>query len=465
MEAGREEIRAYFNAAGWDDLITECMGGEPAKKEKGGEEWLYNCFGHEDTNPSLRINHVAGLFHCPVCGVGGDGFELWRETHSSTFPEACSQIGKMIGLGAWTTTSTTQSGITMETLAEAKGFAVNDLEDWGVTQTSHSGHPAVRIPYLDETGKEITYSLRISLDEKPRFWAPAGRERELYSLNWLPIAKEQDRVIFVEGESDCWTCWIHGIPAIGIPGSSGWKEEWSGLFQDISSVFVIKEPDQGGTTLAIKLQKTFGKRLRVADLPAKDANELYLQDRENFLERLEKYIQRASCPSIRRPPSLKLSDLNAMADVNWLWDEWIPKGALTLVVGETGVGKSWLSCYFIACAMGVLEWPSSASTLKHKVCLLETESMQSEYGRRLTRMGLKDDDGFFLPYREEEGKWYVPQLPDDLEELVEPFIEDENPWVVVVDSLSGAHKLKENDSEMRSLLQALSGFADKHGIR
>ncbi len=36
MNHGKEEIRQHFNAAGWDDLITECMGGEPVKKEIGG---------------------------------------------------------------------------------------------------------------------------------------------------------------------------------------------------------------------------------------------------------------------------------------------------------------------------------------------------------------------------------------------------------------------------------------------
>ncbi|MFC2079178.1 AAA family ATPase [Candidatus Bipolaricaulota bacterium] len=464
MYAEAEEIREHFNAAGWDDLITECMGGEPEKIESGGEELIYKCFGHDDTNPSLRINRTTGLFICPVCEVRGDGFDLWNETHNTTFPEACDQIAAMIGSEAWTTTSTAEAGLTLRELADAKGFSVNDFTEWSMTETTHAGHPAVRIPYLDEGGEEITHTLRLSLDGERKFRAPAGKQRELYGLHWLPIVKEQDRVIFVEGESDCWTCWTHALPAIGIPGANGWKDGWSDRFQDVSNVFVIKEPDQGGTTLVKSLQKSFGKRLRVVELPAKDANELYLQDRDSFVERLEESLRSAYFPANKRPPSLRLSDLNSMAEVDWLWDGWIPKGALTLVVGETGVGKSWLSCYFIACATGVLEWPSDASTLKHKVCLLETESMSAEYGRRLVRMGLREDSGLILPFREEEGKWYVPQLPDDLEELVEPFVVDGGPWVVVVDSLSGAHSLKENKSEMRSLLQALSTFADKHGV-
>ncbi|MHA1587462.1 MAG: AAA family ATPase [Candidatus Thorarchaeota archaeon] len=464
MRIGKEEIRQHFDTAGWDELITKCMGGEPERKEKGGEEWIYECYGHDDNHPSLRINRLTGLYTCPVCDIRGDGLNLWQETQNCNFSQTCDQIAEMIGHEAWTTTSTSEAGLTIGALADAKGFSTSDLTNWGVTETTHSGNPAVRIAYLDEGGKEITHSLRLSLDGRNRFRAPSGEQRKLYGLNWLPVVKEQDRVVFVEGESDCWTCWTQSIPAIGIPGASGWKDEWSDLFQDVSSVFVIKEPDQGGTTLVKNLQKSFGKRLRVVELQAKDANELYLKDRDNFLDRLEESMRNSYSPAIKRPSSLRLSDLNSMADVNWLWDEWIPKGALTLVVGETGVGKSWLSCYFIACAMGMIEWPSRASKLKHKVCLLETESMRSEYGRRLTRMGLKDDDGLVLPYREEEGKWYVPKLPGDLEELVEPFIEDGNPWVLVVDSLSGAHQMRENDSEMRTLLQALSGFADKHSI-
>lgn len=482
MSEKKETIRTYAARNGWDEVIRKCMGKEPERKESGGQEWVYRCRWHDDHDPSLRINERTGLYNCLACGVGGDAFDLWQETHGCDFSVACDQIAEAFGIGSGATTSTAEAGVTLETLADAKGLSIHDLQEWGITETTHKGHPAVRMPYLNEKGEEITYSLRLALEGKDRFYVPFGTSRELYGLNWLPVAKDQDRVILVEGQSDCWTGWIHDIPTVGIPGANGWNQDWTQRFESISNVFVIKEPDKAGATLVEKLEKSFKERLRVVELPAKDLNELYLQDRANFRERLEECLANAygleiepppvdeslanaGRPGITLPPALTLSDLTAMAEVEWLYEKWIPKGAVTLIAGETGIGKSFLACYFIACATGTLPWPDGTRSERHRVCLLETESMRVELGRRLARLGLRDDDALIVPYREDvDGGWYIPRLPDDLEGLVEPYIGNGDRWVVVVDSLSGAHEFKENDSEMRKLLQALSRLAAEYGV-
>jgi hypothetical protein len=469
MNDSKEAIRQYFDAVGYDDLILTCMGAEPARTESGGSEWVYRCFSHTDNDPSLRINKVTGLYHCLVCGESGDAFALWEQTRSCSFPEACRQIAEAFRLRCTSTAPAQHAGVTVSQLAEAKGFSAEELLELGVSDTSFMGSPAVRIPYLDERGEETTYSLRIALEGKDRFHAPAGSKRELYGLNWLPIARDQDRVILVEGETDCWTSWAHGLPAIGVPGATTWREDWAEQFDGISRIFVVKEPDQGGTALVEATERSFGNRLRVVKLPAKDTNEFYLQDREGFPGRFETALREADAGQLKKAPFLGLADLRSMSNVEWLLEEWIPKGALTLIVGETGVGKTWLVCYFIACATGILDWPDGTRSEAHKVCLLETESLRAEHGRRLVRLGLRDSDGLALPYPAElEGtedrRWYSPSLPGDLEALVAPMISTGERWAVVVDSLSGAHELRENDAEMRRLLRPLSALAAKHDV-
>lgn len=469
MRDSKEAIVQHFAASGYDSLIRDCMG-EPAKTESGGDEWLYRCGAHEDHHPSLRINRKTGLYHCPVCGDGGDAFSLWQRVHSSSFSDACSEIAEAYGLACSGAAPRESHGLTVDELARAKGLSAEELRGWGMTDTTYSGLPAVRIPYLDENGTELTYSVRTAIDGKGRFRAPSGAKRQLYGLNWLPIAREQNRVIFVEGESDCCTGWAHGMPMVGVPGANVWREEWAGQFDDISYIFVVKEPDQGGAALVEALRRAFGSRLRVVELPAKDTSELYLQDRVRFVERFEKALEDA----VARPPRdvalLGLADLYAVADVEWLLDRWIPKGALTLIAGETGVGKTWLASYFIACAIGAREWPDGTHSERHKVCLLETESLRGEYAKRLRGFGIADNsDALALPYPielegTEEGKWYVPSLPDDLEALVAPTIATAGPWIVVIDSLSGSHAIDENSSDMRALLGQLAAFAARHGV-
>jgi hypothetical protein len=101
--------------------------------------------------------------------------------------------------------------------------------------------------------------------------------------------------------------------------------------------------------------------------------------------------------------------------------------------------------------------------------LLETESLRSEYAKRLRGFGMPDGDALALPYPielkdTEEGRWYIPSLPSDLEALVTPTISTGGPWVVVIDSLSGAHAIDENSSDMRHLLRELSAFAARHDV-
>ena len=55
------------------------------------------CPFHPDTHPSLSISEAKGLFHCFVCGVGGDTFTFVMKAESVSFPEAvkilCNRYG------------------------------------------------------------------------------------------------------------------------------------------------------------------------------------------------------------------------------------------------------------------------------------------------------------------------------------------------------------------------------------
>jgi len=49
-------------------------------------------------------------------------------------------------------------------------------------------------------------------------------------------------VLLVEGESDCWTLWFHGLPALGIPGKSTWRDAWADYLAGLG-VHLWQEPD------------------------------------------------------------------------------------------------------------------------------------------------------------------------------------------------------------------------------
>src|SRR5258708_12031785 len=92
----------------------------------------------------------------------------------------------------------------------------------------------------------------------------------------------------VEGESDCWTLWYQGFPAMGLPGAkmAGVVEE--SALTGVGQVYIVQEPDAAGATfvkaIANRLQKwRWEGKAPVGHLShAKDPNELYKQNPKGF---------------------------------------------------------------------------------------------------------------------------------------------------------------------------------------
>ena len=223
---------------------------------------------------------------------------------------------------------------TLEAYAEAKGLPVEFLRSLGLSDAKYADMPAVRMPYVDRDGHEQAVRFRISLDGDDKFRWKQRSKLCLYGLTRLRKARELGYVVLVEGESCAQTLWHHEIPALGIPGANNWKDDRDAPeLEGIGTVYVVIEPDKGGQTVldwldgstlttgrrsptsprrtedddeasacsastAGSTARTSGRRCRTkrrarsratfrrsssCRFPdAKDASELYLQDREAF---------------------------------------------------------------------------------------------------------------------------------------------------------------------------------------
>jgi hypothetical protein len=116
-----------------------------------------------------------------------------------------------------------------------------------LSEFTYDHKPAVRIPYFGIGGEELAVRFRIA-PEGDRFRWKSGTKPCLYGL--LAEARQQGQVALVEGESDCHILWLHGIPAIGIPGAANGLEERDARHLDgIEVVYVVIERDRGGDTV------------------------------------------------------------------------------------------------------------------------------------------------------------------------------------------------------------------------
>ncbi len=152
---------------------------------------------------------------------------------------------------------------------------------------------------------------------------------------------------------------------------------------------------------------------------------------------------------------------------DWEWENWIPKGKVTMVAGETGIGKSWLACAFIAAHLGVIPYPNQAypkdPNQSGNVLLLETEQFREEYILRLVKLGVDWQRVLFMRSTNEDiqDEDYIPNLVKDFD-YIDHLIQKENITAVVVDSLSGGHHVDENSNQMGKIMNNLSTLAKKH---
>ena len=146
--------------------------------------------------------------------------------------------------------------------------------------------------------------------------------------------------------------------------------------------------------------------------------------------------------------------------VQWSWKQWIPQGMLTMFVGPQASGKSFLMTSLIAVFTGVEPtWPDGklyTGETGH-VILAETEGMRAEYIERLHVAEIPPNLVRF-PIPPDEHITYATNLAVDLTGIV-ALAKDLNAVAIIVDSLSGGHKLSEKSDEMRLLLQPLSQAA------
>lgn len=264
------------------ERLADALGGH-----RVGNHFEAHCPAHDDHHPSLRITEKNGkvLVKC------------WTGCNQAAVMAALTERGLWgAGEGVRSTPKPlgrldTVAGLTVEQLAEHKKLPVDFLHGLSLSTITYVSRPAVRIPYMDEFGKVCATRFRVALEKEAgvdRFRWKKNDKPCLYGLWRLPEARERGYVVLVEGESDCHTLWYHDFPAIGVPGASNWRQERDEPMLDgIEKIFVVKEPDEGGTTLLERLTRSaLADRLFVIN-DLEDVSALYLSDPELFTERFE----------------------------------------------------------------------------------------------------------------------------------------------------------------------------------
>ena len=138
--------------------------------------------------------------------------------------------------------------VSVADLARDKGLPADFLRSLGLSDRSDG----VLLPYRDLEGAatprmRLRHALSAKLGSR---WLPGDGQILPYGLERLMDGREEGYLVLVEGESDCWTLWHHGFPALGIPGATMTGTIRADHLLGIGTLHYVREPDGGGDRFA-----------------------------------------------------------------------------------------------------------------------------------------------------------------------------------------------------------------------
>jgi hypothetical protein len=196
--------------------------------------------------------------------------------------------------------------LTLAALAEAKRLPLALLRDkLGVHDLPGGG---VGIPYHDFDGSEIVVKRRTAQKANEGSFWPTGRPLAAYGSWRIEAARKRGHVYLVEGETDAWTLWHHGLPVLGLPGAGAAKALVSEHLVGLTTIYIVREPDQGGETFVSGVARRlvelgFAGRLYELRMPEgiKDPSALHCKDAKGFKAALQAAVESSVLVPLARP--------------------------------------------------------------------------------------------------------------------------------------------------------------------
>lgn len=147
------------------------------------------------------------------------------------------------------------------------------------------------IPYIAKSGT-VGFKFRRLDDSGPKYLAPENSRVRLYNV--LDVFINTPQVLIVEGELDCVTAKIAGVPAVvAVSGAQNWKPHFARVLDGFEEVIVCvdndinKESGNAGQQLAAKILRDVPHARNVVVSSGLDINALYsLKGHEGLLQTL-----------------------------------------------------------------------------------------------------------------------------------------------------------------------------------
>ena len=222
-----------------------------------GKDYVVSCLSpeHDDSNPSMRIDQITGIFHCFSCGYKGNLFvhfgekasflHLRRELVKKKIREKRAEsVGLPFPRSALSYVGNWRN-IKPETYRKFEAF-----------QEHEAFVGRIVFPIRDISGRIVAFNARHMTGGTPKYLiSPPGARMPLFPAKIDPI---QASVILVEGIYDMINLHDKGLTnAVCCFGTRNINEEKLSILrlQGIEEAIIFFDGDEAGQTAAAKVQE------------------------------------------------------------------------------------------------------------------------------------------------------------------------------------------------------------------
>jgi hypothetical protein len=336
--------------------------------------------------------------------------------------------------------------LTLEALARAKALPADFLRGLGLREQSNK----VVIPYSPTPGpRNPRQRFRTALVAREgSFWDKGQGEIVPYGTWRLAEARKAGFLILPEGESDSWTCWYHGFPALGIPGADMVKVLKGEHLEGFSKVYIMQETDAAGAHFVTALRQRLSEvawtgETKVVGLgPIKDVNELHCADPAKFKGAFQAALDSAQDAAIWKATSstegFTLKSLGELLKkptmpVDYIVNNLLVAGTTSAVVGKPKAGKGTLARN-LALAVARGDDFLGFSTRQGEVIYLALEEREADVRDDFRAMGADGGEPILI---------HAAAAPADGIRALCDLVRDRKPLLVVIDTLFRLVRIKD----------------------
>lgn len=394
----------------------------------------------------------AGMWQDFATNEGGDIFELWSKVRGidakNDFPRLMEDIQNWLGI--YVPFQNTKE-------ASIKTSPAND----------DLGEPTAKWDYTDKDGKVIATVFRYDPKGKGKQFRPFNQitkqwktpeARPLYNQVGISSAEQ---IILVEGEKCAQSLIDQGIcTTTSMNGANAPidKTNWSPLKG--KHVIIWPDNDEPGKQYAQKAREKLLEigvsSVKVMEIPIDKPEKWDAADAVEEGIDLQQFIDQTKAANNNQIERIYDKDLiGTPPPREWIIPDWLPKGCVTAIYGDGGVGKSLLAQQLMAAVATGKSWLGYRNNPMKVYGLLCEDDREEIHRRQISinqQLGIKEEDFGNMLYvsrvgkdnllmtfdKEERGKLtsFFNQLLEDIKEF--------QPQLVVLDTLADLFGGNEN---------------------